>query len=126
MMTDMAVLPPAAGERVIDCNHGRRHGDQHADFDPENAALLAMNGVVVEHEIVEIVAAEQEASNAYCAEDEHTQRDQHFDQSLWRDGPCGCEAKDQAVEDHCGSGNHAGLEASPGSQFAVVLHIQSK
>ena len=71
---------PRAGEGVEDRDHGGADGDEHAALDEEDAPFLAVDLVVGEVRIVEVVLAGQPAGHADAGIDQDAERDHRLDQ----------------------------------------------
>ncbi len=83
-----------------------------------------MHRIVVEHEVVEIVATQRQPGEAYACVDQHAGRDHRFDQRIGQQSACCGQAEHDRVEDDRRGGDDAGLEAAAGAELAVELHVQ--
>jgi hypothetical protein len=85
-----------------------------------------VHGVPVQHEIVEVVAAEQQAGHADAGIDQHAARDHRLDHGVRDEAARRGKAEDQCVEDDCHGDDDAGLESAPRAKLAVEVHVERK
>ena len=83
-------------------------------------------GSGLKHEVVEEVAAEQQARDADAAIQQHAQRHHRLHQRFGHDLARICQAVDQRIQHHAGGADDAGLEPAAGAEIAVELHVQRK
>ncbi len=86
--------------------------------------MLAVDRIAVEHEVVEEIAAQQQADQADAGINQHACRHHRFHQPFGNHAPGVSQAVDQRIEnDGCGN-DHARLEAAARTEVAVKLDIE--
>src|SRR5688572_14066103 len=106
----LAFLSRATCEQVENLQHHTRDRDQHTELDPEDASMLTVHRVVREHEVVEVIAAEDEAGEAHARIQEDAEREECLDEPVGHDPPRLRQSVDQRIKDHRGGHDYSGLK----------------
>jgi hypothetical protein len=117
--------PSPSGEVVEDLQHRGEHREAHAKLDEQQSVVLAVGRVVVvEHGILQEVAAQHRGEHAHASVDEHADADELLDHRLGSNPEGRRQPEDQRVQDEGRGEDDPGLEATSWAIVTVKLHIQ--
>ena len=126
-MPASSIDAPASCETEERRSHDRGDGDADSEFDEKNPQVLSVDGVVViEHAVVEKVAAKKKGRGPGAGVQEYTHGTCPLEQVRVDDALGLLDAPNERVEDESSRKNHPGLKASPGAVVAVELDVEGK
>src|SRR3546814_530661 len=95
-----------------------------AEFHQQDAEMLAMDLVVCENRVVEIIASKQHSDHADAAIEQHAEGNPGPDGPRPRNSLRGPQAEDHGVEDEAGAEDDTSLEAAAWPVIAVELDVE--